>query len=90
MWLIWFVMIGVFAGWLAGRLMNGNGLGFLGDAVIGILGAFVGGVFLFRSTGVELGFGRAGAYVAAFIGAMLLLFVVRLFTGRRSGRKVWS
>lgn len=90
MWFLWFVFIGIFAGWLAGRVMNGNGFGFLGDAAIGILGAIGGGVFLFRSTGVELGFGRAGPYVAAFIGAMFLLFIVRLFTGRRSGRKVWS
>lgn len=85
---IWFIVIGAIAGWLAGQFMKGNGFGLFGDIIVGVIGAFIGG-YLFRAVGVELG-GLIGSLVVAFVGAVLLLFVVRLFTGRRAGRKVWS
>ena len=88
MGLLWFVIIGAVAGWLAGQFMKGHGLGLPGDIVVGIIGAFIGG-YLFRSLGVEIGHGLVGSLIVAFIGAVLLLFVVRLFTGRRAGR-LWS
>ncbi|HEX2060915.1 MAG TPA: GlsB/YeaQ/YmgE family stress response membrane protein [Thermoanaerobaculia bacterium] len=69
--------------------MRGNGFGLIGDIVVGILGAFVGG-YVFRAAGVELGGGLIGSLIVAFAGAVLLLFVVRLFTGRRAGRRLWS
>lgn len=87
--LLWFVLIGAFAGWLAGRFMRGNGFGLIGDVIVGIIGAFV-GAYVFRATGVELGGGLIGSLIVAFAGAVLLLFVVRLFTGRRAGRRLWS
>jgi len=87
--LLWFVVIGALAGWLAGQFMRGHGFGLLGDIVVGIIGAFLGG-YLFRAVGVEIGRGLAGSLIVAFVGAVLLLFVVRLFTGRRSGRRLWS
>jgi uncharacterized membrane protein YeaQ/YmgE (transglycosylase-associated protein family) len=87
--LLWFVLIGAVAGWLAGRVMRGNGFGLPGDVVVGILGAFAGG-YLFRAAGAELGVGVIGTLLVAFAGAMALLFVVRLFTGRRGGRRLWS
>jgi len=87
--LLLFVVIGAIAGWLAGQFMRGNGFGLLGDIVVGIIGAFIGS-YLFRAAGVELGGGMIGRVIVAFIGAVLLLFVVRLFTGRRSGRRLWS
>ena len=83
------VVIGALAGWLAGQFMRGNGFGLLGDLVVGIVGSFAGG-YAFRATGVELGGGLIGSVIVAFFGALLLLFVVRLFTGRRGGRRVWS
>lgn len=86
---LWFVIIGILAGWLAGRFMRGNGFGLVGDAVVGIIGAFVGS-YLFRALGLEIGRGLFGILVVAFLGAILLLFIVRLFTGRRSGRRLWS
>ena len=89
MGLLWFVLIGAMAGWLAGQFMRGHGFGLGGDIVVGIAGSFL-GRYLFRTTGVEIGHGLLGSLVAAFIGAVLLLFVVRLFTGRREGRRLWS
>jgi uncharacterized membrane protein YeaQ/YmgE (transglycosylase-associated protein family) len=89
MGLLWFVIIGAIAGWLAGQFMRGNGFGLLGDIIVGVIGAFLGG-WVFRKVGVELGGGLLGSLIVAFVGAVLLLFVVRLFTGRRSGRRIWS
>ena len=88
-WFLSFVAIGTIAGWLAGRVMRGNGFGLAGDIVVGVTGAFA-GAYVFRSTGAELGVGQAGSLIVGFAGAVLLLFVVRLFTGRRSGRRLWS
>jgi uncharacterized membrane protein YeaQ/YmgE (transglycosylase-associated protein family) len=86
---LWLIIIGAIAGWLAGQFMRGNGFGLLGDIVVGIIGAFIGG-YLFRAVGVEIGHGLIGSLIVAFVGAVLLLFVVRLFTGHRSGRRLWS
>lgn len=83
-----FIIVGVIAGWLAGRVMRGRGFGLAGDVVVGVIGAFAGG-YMFGVAGVELG-GLAGTLVLSFIGALLLLFIVRLFTGRRKGRRIWS
>ncbi|PYQ26698.1 MAG: GlsB/YeaQ/YmgE family stress response membrane protein [Acidobacteria bacterium] len=85
--LLWFIIIGAIAGWLAGQFMRGNGFGLLGDIIVGVIGAFLGG-YVFRKVGVELGGGLLGSLIVAFVGAVLLLFVVRLFTGRRSGRRI--
>ena len=87
--LLWFVIIGAIAGWLAGRLMRGNGFGLIGDIIVGVIGSFLGG-YLLRKTGMEVGHGLLGSLLVAFIGAVILLFVVRLFTGRREGRRLWS
>jgi uncharacterized membrane protein YeaQ/YmgE (transglycosylase-associated protein family) len=87
MGLLWFLIIGAIAGWLAGHFMKGSGFGVIGDIVVGVIGAFIGG-YLFSSVGAELGGGLIGSLVVAFIGAIILLFLVRLFTSRRSGRRV--
>jgi uncharacterized membrane protein YeaQ/YmgE (transglycosylase-associated protein family) len=89
MQLLWFVIIGAIAGWLAGRFMRGHGFGLVGDIIVGVIGAFI-GAYVFRALGVELGGGLIGSLIVAFIGAVLLLFIVRLFTSRRSGRRMWS
>jgi uncharacterized membrane protein YeaQ/YmgE (transglycosylase-associated protein family) len=89
MGILWFLIIGAIAGWLAGQFMKGSGFGLLGDIVVGVIGAFLGG-YLFRLAGVQLGGGLIGTLIVAFIGAIVLLFIVRLFTGRRSGRRMWS
>jgi len=87
--LLWFVIIGAVAGWLAGQFMKGSGFGLIGDIIVGIIGSFLGG-YLFRKVGLEIGHGLVGALIVAFIGAVLLLFIVRLFTGHRTGRRLWS
>ena len=58
-------------------MMRGGGFGLLGDIVIGILGAVVGG-YLFGSAGISTGGGLIGSIVSATVGAMVLLFLIRL------------
>ena len=74
---VWFVLIGLVAGWLAGTLMKGGGFGLIGDIVVGVVGALLGG-FLFSSLGVSAGGGLVGAIIVATIGAILLIFLLRL------------
>ena len=56
---VWFLLVGLIAGWLAGQFMKGGGFGMIGDIVVGVLGALVGG-FIFRSLGVSTGGGLIG------------------------------
>ena len=75
--LIWFLVVGLIAGWLAGVLVKGGGFGILGDIVVGILGAVIGG-FLFGAVGVWPGGGLLGSILVATIGAVVLIFLLRL------------
>jgi uncharacterized membrane protein YeaQ/YmgE (transglycosylase-associated protein family) len=83
--LIAWIIIGVIAGWVTGRLMKGSGLGFLMDMVVGLIGAMVGG---FLSS--HLGFGgvsQHGMIVSigiAVVGAVVLTWLFRLVTGSRT------
>jgi uncharacterized membrane protein YeaQ/YmgE (transglycosylase-associated protein family) len=72
--LIWFLLVGLVAGWLAGKVMKGGGYGVIGDIVIGVLGAVIGGHLL----GGFIGYGLIGSILTATIGAVLLIFVIRL------------
>jgi len=82
--LLTWLIVGLVAGLLASFVMGGTGLGIIGDIIIGILGAFVGG-WLFRTLGVTSPFGGLGGTIfVAFIGAIVLLFIIRLV--RRPGR----
>jgi len=75
------IIVGLIAGVLASLVMGGTGYGIIGDIVIGIVGAFVGG-WLFAQLGVSSPFGGlAGTIFTAFIGAVVLLFVLRLIRG---------
>jgi uncharacterized membrane protein YeaQ/YmgE (transglycosylase-associated protein family) len=76
MGIIWFVLIGLVAGWLAGQIMKGSGFGVIGDIVVGVLGAIIGGM-LFNALQVPWG-GLFGSLVVATIGAILLIFILRL------------
>jgi uncharacterized membrane protein YeaQ/YmgE (transglycosylase-associated protein family) len=75
--LTWLI-VGLIAGVLASMVMGGTGYGLIGDIIIGIVGAFVGG-WIFSALGVAspLG-GLAGTILVAFIGAVVLLFLIRL------------
>jgi uncharacterized membrane protein YeaQ/YmgE (transglycosylase-associated protein family) len=74
--LIWFLLIGLIAGWLAGKVMRGGGFGLVGDMIVGVIGAFLGG-WLFGVLGIHAG-GLIGALITAFVGAMVLIFLLRL------------
>jgi uncharacterized membrane protein YeaQ/YmgE (transglycosylase-associated protein family) len=75
--IVWFILVGLVAGWLAGQLMKGGGFGVLGDIVVGIIGALIGGL-LFSSLGISAGGGLLGAIIVATIGAVVLIFLLRL------------
>ncbi|MDP3273210.1 MAG: GlsB/YeaQ/YmgE family stress response membrane protein [Polynucleobacter sp.] len=75
--LLAFLLVGIVAGWLAGKLVSGGGFGLIGDLVVGVIGAFIGG-FLFNSFGVSSGGGLLGSIVVATIGAVVLLMLIRL------------
>jgi uncharacterized membrane protein YeaQ/YmgE (transglycosylase-associated protein family) len=80
MHLLWFLIIGIIAGWLAGKIMRGGGFGLIGDLVIGVIGAYLGGWLLGM-----LGFfavGTIGSILSATFGAIVLLFLVRLINRR--------
>jgi uncharacterized membrane protein YeaQ/YmgE (transglycosylase-associated protein family) len=74
--LIIFLLIGALAGWLAGVIMKGGGFGLIGDIVVGVLGSFLGG-WLLPKLGLSIG-GDFGGFITAVIGAVILLFIVRL------------
>ena len=75
------IIVGLVAGVLASLVMGGTGYGLIGDIIIGIVGAFVGG-WLFSMLGVNSPFGGiAGVIFVAFIGAVVLLFILRMIRG---------
>ena len=71
------IIIGAIAGWLAGLIVKGYGFGLLGNIVVGIVGALIAG-FLFPSFGLNIGSGTVGAIISATLGAVILLFLIRL------------
>jgi uncharacterized membrane protein YeaQ/YmgE (transglycosylase-associated protein family) len=75
--LLWFLVVGLVAGWLAGVLVKGGGFGVIGDLVVGVVGAFIGG-WLFSTLGASTGGGLLGSIIVALVGAVVLLFIVRL------------
>ena len=74
--LIWMLVIGAVAGWLAGLVMKGRGFGIAGNIVIGILGAVLGGL-LFGALGIVF-WGLLGTLLEAFLGSVILLFIIGL------------
>ena len=74
---IWWILVGLVAGWLAGKAMKGGGFGVLMDIVIGMIGAVIGG-WLFGTLGVFPGGGLIGSILVAFVGAVILLALARL------------
>jgi len=78
-----FILIGLIAGALAGRVVSGHGYGVVGDIVVGVLGAFLGG-WIFATF---LGVGGGGFFISlfmAFVGALALLWLVRLIVPGRA------
>lgn len=79
--LLWFLLIGAVAGWLAGQLTKGRGFGLAGNLAVGVLGAVIGG-FLFRLLGLSA-WGTCGSLIMATIGALVLLYAVKVIQGKR-------
>ena len=80
------IVVGVVAGWLAGRVMEGGGFGIIGDLVVGLIGAFIGD-WLLPQLGIHFGVGLIALIVNAFIGAVVLLLILRLVGGGRGYRR---
>jgi len=77
--IVW-IIVGLIAGWLAGKVVRGGGFGLIGDIVVGIVGAIIAG-YLFPYLGINLGSGFIRAILDSFIGAVILLIILRLVTG---------
>jgi uncharacterized membrane protein YeaQ/YmgE (transglycosylase-associated protein family) len=80
MHLIGFLIIGLIAGWLAGKIMHGQGAGLLINLIVGVIGVYIGG-FLFDFLGLPL-HGLIGSLFTATLGAVILLFIVGLVKKR--------
>lgn len=83
--ILWWIVVGVLAGFLAKAVVPGEGPGgILGDLVIGIVGALLGG-WIFSALGVAgASSGLLWSIFVAFVGAVVLLLVIRAITGRRT------
>jgi len=80
--IIAWLVVGLIAGWLAGKVMSGAGYGLIGDIVTGLIGALIGG-FLFGLV-VTTAEGFWGSILVAFLGACLLIFIVRVVALKRT------
>lgn len=73
---LWFILIGLAAGWLAGQILKGRGFGLIGNLIVGVIGALLGG-FLFGLLGLSSS-GLLGSLVTATVGAIVLLALLGL------------
>jgi uncharacterized membrane protein YeaQ/YmgE (transglycosylase-associated protein family) len=80
--IIAWLVVGLIAGWLAGAFMRGGGFGIIGDIVVGLIGAFVGGLVFDLLVQGDVGFW--GSILVAFIGACILIAIVRAVAPRRT------
>jgi uncharacterized membrane protein YeaQ/YmgE (transglycosylase-associated protein family) len=80
-WMYW-IVVGMIAGWLTGTITRGSGFGCFGNVILGLVGAVIGGWIFSRLGVVFMGF--FGTIAAATVGAVLLVSIARLFTGRQS------
>jgi uncharacterized membrane protein YeaQ/YmgE (transglycosylase-associated protein family) len=75
------LLVGLIAGWLAGLMMKGSGYGIIGDIGVGLIGSFLGGLIL--SFFIEGTAGFWGSILVAFVGACVLIVLVRAISGRQ-------
>jgi len=75
--LLWWCIVGLIAGFLAGKVMKGGGFGIAMDIILGIVGSIVGG-WLFGMIGMFQGRGMIGSIVVGFVGACILIWITRL------------
>jgi uncharacterized membrane protein YeaQ/YmgE (transglycosylase-associated protein family) len=79
--LLIFLAVGVLAGFLAGHIWKGRGFGLLGDLIVGVIGSFI-GVWLFGQLNISSS-GILGLLIAAIVGALILLYLIRLVKHHR-------
>lgn len=82
------LLVGLVAGWLAGKIVTGGGFGLIGDMAIGIVGALIGS-WLMPQLGIHIANGIVSAIIVATIGAVLLLVIVRFASGAYPRRRSW-
>ena len=80
--IIAWLVVGLIAGWAAGKVSRGHGFGLIGDLVVGLIGALVGG--LIAGLFIQGSIGFIGSIIVAFLGAVVLLALLRLVSGRRT------
>jgi uncharacterized membrane protein YeaQ/YmgE (transglycosylase-associated protein family) len=80
--MIWWICVGLVAGWATGKILKGSGYGALADIVIGILGALIGG-FVMRAIGLAGSGGFFYTVFVAILGAMILVWLEHFFSGNR-------
>ena len=78
------ILLGLIAGWLAGVLVKGSGFGVVGDIVLGILGALVGGAITSTLMGVDITGFNLESLLVAVLGAIVVIFIARLISGSRA------
>jgi len=78
--IIAWIVVGLIAGWAASLVSRGHGSGLLGDIIVGLIGALIGG-FL-AGFFIQGSVGLIGSIIIAFLGAVILLAILRAFSGR--------
>jgi uncharacterized membrane protein YeaQ/YmgE (transglycosylase-associated protein family) len=81
---LWWIIVGLIAGWITGKLMRGEGYGAFADIVLGIIGAVVGG-WIMQAIGFSGQGGTLYTILVAVIGAVIVTWIFRLITGRGRG-----
>jgi uncharacterized membrane protein YeaQ/YmgE (transglycosylase-associated protein family) len=75
LYLLWVIIIGILAGWIAGKIMRGRGFGLLGDLIVGVIGSLLGS-FIFGLVGFGA-YGLIARLIVAIVGAVILLWLIR-------------
>ena len=83
--IISWIVVGLIAGWLAGLVVKGGGFGVIGNIIVGIIGGLLGGWIATSLLNMGAGVNgiNVGSILVAFVGAVVLLLIVRMFTGGR-------
>jgi uncharacterized membrane protein YeaQ/YmgE (transglycosylase-associated protein family) len=81
--LLWWVIVGLIAGWATGKIMRGHGYGPLLDIIVGIIGAIIGG-WIVSALGIYAGGGLLWSILVAILGGIVFTAIVRLLTGNRA------
>ena len=78
------IVLGLIAGFLAGQFMKGGGYGLIGDIILGIIGALVGGFLASTLLGLDVNGFNVVSILIAFVGACIVIAIARMLTGNRA------